>query len=73
MRMNSVFIIVQILVSVGLIGAILLQAQGTGLGSSWGGGGETYRSKRGVEKILLFITIILTILFLIISVVNLTS
>lgn len=72
MRMNSFFVIFQIVISVLLILTILLQAQGTGLGSSWGGGGETYRSKRGVEKILLVSTVILTILFLTISVINLS-
>ncbi len=62
--MNTGLIIFQMIVSILLIGAIMLQAQGTGLGSAWGGGGETYRSKRGVERILLISTIILTIVFL---------
>ena len=48
--------------------AIILQARGTGLGSVWGGGGETYRSKRGVEKILFIATIALAVIFFLSSV-----
>lgn len=62
--MKTALNIFQMLVSISVIGLILLQARGTGLGSTWGGGGESYRSKRGVEKILLVLTIILTIIFL---------
>lgn len=61
--------IVQIILSLLLIGVILLQATGTGLGSAWGGG-ETYSSKRGAEKFLFTITVILAILFGVASIVN---
>jgi preprotein translocase subunit SecG len=64
---KQIIVIFQIIVSVLLMGAILLQAKGTGLGSSWGGGGEFYSSRRGVEKILFRATIVLAGLFLIIS------
>jgi len=50
--------------------AILLQARGAGLGRAWGGGGEFYRSKRGMEKILQRATIILVILFLLTSIIS---
>ena len=43
--------------------AILLQARGTGLGVTFGGGGNVYRTKRGVEKKLFQLTILLSILF----------
>ncbi len=58
---------VQIIVSVVLLLAILLQSKGTGLGSAFGGGGEIYRTKRGVEKILYLSTIVLVIIFLLSS------
>lgn len=70
--MKDILIIVQIVISVVLLGTILLQAQGTGLGSTWGGGGESYRSKRGVERILFIFTITLTALFLVLAIVNLS-
>lgn len=46
-----------------LIVVILLQMQGGGLGSSFGGSGEFYRSKRSVEKLLVYATIVLAVLF----------
>ncbi len=58
---------IQIIVSVVLLLAILLQSKGTGLGSAFGGGGEIYRTKRGVEKILYLSTIVLVIIFLLSS------
>lgn len=58
---------VQIIISVVLLMAILLQSKGTGLGSAFGAGGEIYRTRRGVERILYLSTIILVILFLLSS------
>lgn len=43
--------------------------QGTGISTTFGGGGEFYRSKRSIEKILFWITIILASVFGIISIV----
>ena len=68
--MNTVFLIIQIIVSVLLVTFILIQAKGTGLGSAWGGSGEFYRSKRGVEKIFFTTTIIIAAIFLVISIAN---
>lgn len=62
----------EIVVAVGLIGAILIQVKGTGLGSSFGGSGEFYSSRRGVEKIVLYATVFLSVVFALLSVVLLT-
>lgn len=67
MNLASVLLSGQILISLLLIATILLQAQGAGLGSTWGGGGESYHTKRGVEKTLFRTTIVLAVLFLVIS------
>lgn len=69
--MKETLLVVQIIISLLLLSSIILQARGTGLGSTWGGGGETYRSKRGVEKILLISTIVLSVLFLASAMINL--
>lgn len=61
----------QIFISLSLIIAILLQSQGGGLGTVFGSRGEFYRSKRGVEKIVFYLTIALSLLFLISSILNL--
>lgn len=65
--MRNTLQIIQIAVSILLIVFILLQAKGTGLGSAWGGSGEMYRSKRGVEKIVYKLTIVFIILFAVLS------
>ena len=66
---TKIITIVQIVVSVLLIGAILLQQKGSGLGSSFGGeGGNLYSTKRGVEKILFYATIVLAVAFFAIAI-----
>ena len=62
--MKNILSVFQIGTSLTLVVVILLQAQGTGLGGLFGGGGEEYRSKRGIEKILFYMTIILSVVFL---------
>ena len=68
--MKGILLIVQIIVSCLLILVILLQAKGSGLSSAFGGEGGFYRSKRGVEKLFVYLTIVLTGLFLILCVVQ---
>ncbi|HSX40082.1 MAG TPA: preprotein translocase subunit SecG, partial [Candidatus Saccharimonadales bacterium] len=60
---SVILVILQIIVAACLIGVILLQMQGSGLGSSFGGGGEFYRSKQSIEKMLVYVTIALTVVF----------
>lgn len=60
-------IIAQIILSVLLIVTILLQSRGAGLGSAWGGEGQLYGTRRGVEKMLFRLTVLISILFIIIS------
>ncbi|MBI4999179.1 preprotein translocase subunit SecG [Candidatus Gottesmanbacteria bacterium] len=69
--MKNLFVILQIIIAMLLVGAILLQARGQGLSASFGGGGEFYRSKRGLEKLLFWATVVLVCLFAITSVLNL--
>jgi preprotein translocase subunit SecG len=57
----------QIIVSIALIAAVLLQARGTGLSGTFGGDSAVYRSRRGVERRLWQFTIILLILFVLFS------
>jgi preprotein translocase subunit SecG len=57
----------QIIVSIALIVAILLQARGTGLSSTFGGDSAVYRSRRGVERRLWQFTIVLLTLFIVFS------
>jgi preprotein translocase subunit SecG len=59
----------QLLVSIVLIAVILLQTRGGDIGSAFGlgGGGSSFRTRRGLEKTLFQLTIILSVVFLAIS------
>ncbi len=48
---------------------ILMQKRGSGVGAVFGGASGAYRSKRGAEKILHYVTIVLALLFASVSVV----
>lgn len=65
--MKNYLIIAQVIISVLLMGGILLQSRGAGLGSAFGGDGNVYRTKRGVEKIIFKATIVLSVCFLALS------
>ena len=58
-----------IIIAIVLITTILLQSQGSGLSSAFGGGGEFYRSKRSLEKLLYWVTIITAAIFALVSIV----
>ncbi len=60
--------IAQILVAIVLTVVILLQAKGSGIGTALGGGtSSSFRTRRGVEKTLFQLTIVLALVFLVIS------
>jgi preprotein translocase subunit SecG len=63
MNLSLILNILQIIFAVLLITAILLQAQGSGLGAAFGGEGNVFRTRRGLDKILFYSTIIIAILF----------
>jgi len=69
--MRTFFIIAQMILSVALTAALLLQVKGGGLGGILGQSGTVYRTRRGVEKTLFQITIALIVLFLVISLIML--
>lgn len=66
--MKIFLLVIQLIISLLLITVILLQAKGSGLSGVFGGEGGFYRSKRGVEKMLVYFTIILSILFFALSI-----
>ena len=69
--METYFSIAQIILSAAVIIAILLQVKGGGLGGIFGQADTVYRTKRGVEKTLFQLTIILVALFIILAIVAL--
>jgi preprotein translocase subunit SecG len=67
---ETYFYIVQIFVSVVLIGVLLLQARGSGFSATFNSDSSIYRTRRGVEKTLFNITIALAVLFVVVSILS---
>ena len=61
--------VAQLLISLVLIVVVLLQTRGTDVGAAFGGGGggPCFRTRRGLEKTLFQLTIVLAIIFVGIS------
>ncbi len=57
-------------VAIAITGLILLQGKGAGLGSAWGGGGQLFQTRRGIEKVTLRITVVLIVVFFILSLIS---
>ena len=70
--MQTYLSVAQIVLSIALIMAVLLQVRGGGLGGIFGQPDSVYRTKRGLEKTLFQLTIALMVLFVIIAVLLLT-
>lgn len=68
--MKNIFLVANIVSSIVIVVLILLQGKGAGLGSAWGGGGEYFQTRRGVEKVTLRLSVAMIAVFVIISVVN---
>ena len=65
MKLQDYLAIAEILVSISLVAVILLQVRGEGVGGLQSG--SFVRTRRGLEKTLFQLTIILVVLFLVIS------
>lgn len=66
--MQTYLEIAQIVLSLVMIVVLLLQVKGAGLGGIFGQQTGVYRTKRGMEKTLFNLTLILVIIFVIVSI-----
>lgn len=62
--------IAQIIISIALVACVLLQQRGGGIGVVGGLQTQFYGTRRGLEKIIFWLTIILGILFIALAVVS---
>ncbi len=69
--MKQVILLIQIILGVLLILVIIIQQKGSGLGSAFGADMGFYRTKRGAEKLLFYATIVLSLVFILSSLVGL--
>ena len=63
--------VAQIVLAIALILTVLFQVRGGGLGGIFGQPSAVYRTRRGVEKTLFQLTVVLVVLFIIIAIVTL--
>ncbi len=69
MELSNFFDIALIITSIALIVSVILQNKGVGLGGLTGAdAGSVFTARRGIEKTLFWITIVLSGLFLILTV-----
>lgn len=69
MELQSYFDIALIIVSIALVVSVILQNKGIGLGGLAGGdSGGVFSARRGIEKVLFYITIGLAVLFFILTI-----
>lgn len=71
MDLTDLLAIAEILISITLIAVILLQVKGEGLGGLQSG--SFVRTRRGVEKTLFQLTILLVIIFLTVSAISVVA
>ena len=64
---KNIILIFQILFAIVLVFLIIIQAKGTGLSSSILGTSTVYSTKRGVEKIVYYGTVVTAVLFLLLQ------
>jgi preprotein translocase subunit SecG len=69
--MKNILNLIQIVISSLLITTIIIQSRGSGLSSIFGGGGEIFQTRRGIEKSLFIATIVLAIIFLAVGILRL--
>jgi len=69
--METYLSVAQIILSIALILAVMLQVRGGGLGGIFGQPDSVFRTKRGVEKTLFQLTIALVVLFVVVSILTL--
>lgn len=68
MSLQSYFDMALMIVSVALIASIILQNKGVGLGGLTGSdSGSIFTARRGIEKTLFWITIVLSVLFFVLT------
>lgn len=63
--------IVQVVLAIILMVSILVQGRGASLGEAFGGSSSFYTTRRGAERTLFVITIVVAVLFVVTALLNL--
>lgn len=65
MDINTILPIVTVVSAILMICAILLQQRGASLGAGFGGSSELYTTRRGLDKNLFDVTVMLAVVFVV--------
>lgn len=71
MIISNILPVVTIVTAVLLVVCILLQARGASLGAGFGSSGELFTTRRGIDKSLFDVTVVLTVVFILSILANL--
>ncbi|OGB75153.1 preprotein translocase subunit SecG [candidate division Kazan bacterium RIFCSPHIGHO2_01_FULL_49_10] len=71
MTLDKILIIIQVVLGVLLMAVILIQARGASLGEAFGGSSTFYGTRRGSERTLFTITIVIAAAFVVVALVSL--
>ncbi|OGB74420.1 preprotein translocase subunit SecG [candidate division Kazan bacterium RBG_13_50_9] len=67
MSLDKALIIIQVVLAILLMASILIQSRGASLGEAFGGSSTFYGTRRGSERTLFIITVVLAALFVLIA------
>jgi preprotein translocase subunit SecG len=68
--MPTYLAIAQLLIAIALIVVIMFQLHGGGMGGIFGQTDSVYRTRRGVERSLFILTIVLAVVFVIVAIIS---
>lgn len=69
--MKQIILALYLVNAIAVIVLVLAQGRGAGLGSAWGGSGESFSTRRGVEKVTFYATIGAVASFFVLSIASL--
>jgi len=69
--MEKTLIIIQVVLAILLMISVLVQGRGSSLGEAFGGSGSFYGTRRGSEKAMFTVTVILAVAFVVVAMLNL--
>ena len=68
--MVTYFNVAEIIISIVLVAVLLLQTRGAGFNGTFNSDSSVFRSRRGLEKTLFQLTIVLAVVFAVISILS---
>ena len=68
--MPTYLAVAQLLIAIALIVVIMFQLHGGGMGGIFGQSDSVYRTRRGIERSLFILTIVLAVVFVVVAIIS---